>query len=630
MDKAGTAKRTPDGSLWKAAAGLAFVLVTGGSALTELVAGCSSSSVQTGQSVGDGGGGVPDAEGDTTGGPSDATTPAKPDAITPDGAAAESSTPPSGDAALDSGQEESAPPPPTGPVYTFGSAVNPGSCLDVLGGAAADGTRIDEYTCNTTSAQSFMVVDAGSGTVKLVNASSKSCVDILGAGTGNGAEVELHGCDASPGQIFKLAPAGNGFVNIVNPASNRCLEVTGGNPANLTNVQLYDCSVGAAAMWMPAPVGRGYTATCALAQLQAGRVLAANCLNASQALGATTLDLSSCLTNTNGTLAWQNNGGFAASCSACQLTGGAQLTCQCNNVSAQAVSTSMDLSANINNCNGVLTCGTCGSGITSTGPTLFAGLYCADGNDCYTFTGKSSIANLKESGWNVLFVFAFSVQSNGDITAGSRTIVQNGNYVGDPSWSSNVTALKTFPTTVTRYEVTIGGWGNGSYDAIKSLVASEGTGPTSTLYRNFQALKAAVPGIDAINDDDELTYDIGSSTAFGQMVNALGMKLTTVPYQNQSFWVQLKNNLGTGNDIVYLQVYQGGAGNDPGQWNSAFGNGFHVVPGQESNTQSASQWATWASADGAKGGFYYPDVVWVPGANWGVNYMSSAMGLPPF
>jgi hypothetical protein len=557
------------------------------------------------------------------GAPSDAVT-----EETPDGGVFDGTSGPDDDASMDSGRD-AGPPPLTGPIYTFGSAVDPGSCLDVLGNGSADGTPIDQYTCNASPAQSLMVVDAGNGNVKLVSASSKKCIDLSGGGTANGTKVQLYMCNGSPGQTFKLQQASGGFVNIVNPVSGRCLEVTDGNPANLTNVQLYDCNVGAPALWQAAPVGAGYTSSCALAQLQAGQVLAANCVNSSQALVPSTLDLSSCLTNSNGTLGWQNNGGFAGSCSSCQLTGGSQLSCQCNNVSAQGVSTSIDLTANINNCDGVLTCGACGSGTTSTGPTVFAGLYCADGNDCYGFSGQSSIANLKESGWNVLFVFAFSIQSNGDITAGSTPVVQNGVYVGDPNWGSNVAALKTFPTTVTRYEVTIGGWGNGSYDAVKSLIASEGTGSGSTLYRNFQALKAAVPGIDAINDDDEQTYDVGSSTAFGQMINSLGMKFTLVPYQNQGFWVQLKSNLGDACDIVYLQVYQGGAGNDPGQWNSAFGGGFRVVPGQESNTQNASQWATWASADGAIGGFYYPDLTWVPGANWGINYMANAMGLPP-
>ena len=186
------------------------------------------------------------------------------------------------------------------------------------------------------------------------------------------------------------------------------------------------------------------------------------------------------------------------------------------------------------------------------------------------------------------------------------------------------------PTTVTRYEVSVGGYGSSSYANVQSLVGSQGsTGSGSILYQNFQALKSAVPGIDAINDDDEETYDVASSTAFGQMIIGLGMKYTLVPYQNQGFWVQLKNNLGAGCDMVYLQCYEGGAGNDPGNWDSAFGSGFHVVPGQESNTQSAASWSSWATSDGITGGFYYPDVVWVPGANWGILYMADALGLPP-
>ena len=113
------------------------------------------------------------------------------------------------------------------------------------------------------------------------------------------------------------------------------------------------------------------------------------------------------------------------------------------------------------------------------------------------------------------------------------------------------------------------------------------------------------------------------------MIIGLGMKYTLVPYQNQGFWVQLKNNLGAGCDIVYLQCYEGGAGNDPANWDDAFGNGFHVVPGQESNTQSAATWTSWAANEGITSGFYYPDVVWVPGANWGILYMADALGLPP-
>jgi hypothetical protein len=269
------------------------------------------------------------------------------------------------------------------------------------------------------------------------------------------------------------------------------------------------------------------------------------------------------------------------------------------------------------------------SGAASTsGLTAFTAVYGADGNDFYRFTGASSVASLKTSGWNTLFLFAASVQANGDIVAGGSTLASNGVYLGDPNWRGNIAALKSPPTTVYRYEVTVGGWGDRSYDNIKALVGAQGTGPGSILYRNFQALKNAVPGIDAINDDDEQTYDISSSTAFGRMLNGLDMKLTQAPYLNQSFWVQLKNNLGAGCDVVYLQCYQGGAGNDPGQWDAAYGNGFHVVPGQESNDASRARWAQWRSTAQVTGGFYYPDVTWTSGTNWGPSDITVGLGLP--
>ena len=244
----------------------------------------------------------------------------------------------------------------------------------------------------------------------------------------------------------------------------------------------------------------------------------------------------------------------------------------------------------------------------------YTAIYASDGNDGYGFTGCFTVSNLKTSCWNGIIMFAASVQTNGDITAGGATLVHNGVYMGDPNWGANVTNLKTPPTSVTRYELCVGGWGDGSWGNMESIVNSQGA--YGTLRTNFLALKTACPGLDAINDDDEGNYDINSSTTIGQMLGSIGLKMTQVPYTNQSFWVQLKNNLGSICDIVYLQCYQGGAGNDPGQWDSAYGGGFHVVPGEETNYASQSQFTAWASADGITGGFFWPDWYWCPGTNW--------------
>lgn len=260
----------------------------------------------------------------------------------------------------------------------------------------------------------------------------------------------------------------------------------------------------------------------------------------------------------------------------------------------------------------------------------YTALYGADGNDFYQFSGSSAVSGLKSSGWNGLIMFAVSVQSNGDITYGGATLATGGSYVGSSSWGSNIAALKSPPTTVYRYEVCIGGWGDASFTNIKNLIASQGTGSGSILYRNFQALKNAAPGIDAIDFDDEQTYDVGSATSFGQLLNNLGYKVSLAPYTNQSYWTQLKSNLGSGCDIVYLQCYSGGAGNDPGNWDNAFGNGFRVMPGIESNDHAngPTDWWSWAVNDHSTGGFYWPDVAWGPGSNWGATEILQGIGIP--
>ncbi|HEX7655050.1 MAG TPA: LamG-like jellyroll fold domain-containing protein, partial [Verrucomicrobiae bacterium] len=233
--------------------------------------------------------------------------------------------------------------------------------------------------------------------------------------------------------------------------------------------------------------------------------------------------------------------------------------------------------------------------------------YGADGNDYFQFT-TPSLAYAKASGFTTLITFAMHVDADGTLEIGGGPVCQNGVYVGPANWGKLITDLKSAPTTVNRYEVCIGGWLDTSYDNIKTLIQAQGAGPGSILYRNFQALKAAVPGIDAINDDDEKTYDPASTLGLANLLGGLGFRFTLAPYTQQAFWVTV-NTGATNCDAIYLQCYAGGAGNDPAQWNAAFGPGVKVIPGQESNTANPAQFRTWYQSTGAPGGFYYPDVV---------------------
>mgnify|MGYP006188411517 FL=1 len=227
----------------------------------------------------------------------------------------------------------------------------------------------------------------------------------------------------------------------------------------------------------------------------------------------------------------------------------------------------------------------------------------------------ASINELKNSGFTYVVVWTIHIDQNGNFNFnGEFPLVSNGSYIGGsthPNFAGDIAALKQGSTTINRVEFSLSAWGSGTFDNIRNLVNAQGTGPTSILYRNFQALRNAIPAIDAINFDDESTYDVNTATPFAVMLADLGYKVTLVPYTNQSFWTTLANNVNSQRpgtiDRVDLQVYAGGGGNNPCNWN--FGS-IRVHPGLWSNERSPTdvqnQLNTWNNqCANVQGGFMW-------------------------
>ncbi|HMJ54859.1 MAG TPA: hypothetical protein VK540_22415 [Polyangiaceae bacterium] len=190
---------------------------------------------------------------------------------------------------------------------------------------------------------------------------------------------------------------------------------------------------------------------------------------------------------------------------------------------------------------------------------------------------------MRASGFSTMVLWSIHVRTNGDLVLNDVPLFANGIYVGsDAAWPAKVATLKTAPTSVTRVEFSVGAGGTTDFESIESLIGSQGTGPTSILYRNFNALKAAIPITDAINFDDESNYDVASTVAFSVMLGDLGYKVTLCPYTNSTFWTSVFNQTNTQRpglvDRVLLQVYAGGASNNPVTWSGYFG-GLQVEAG---------------------------------------------------
>ncbi|MBA3915948.1 MAG: hypothetical protein H0X25_19270 [Acidobacteriales bacterium] len=247
---------------------------------------------------------------------------------------------------------------------------------------------------------------------------------------------------------------------------------------------------------------------------------------------------------------------------------------------------------------------------TSLAQAGFTGIF--GGGPLY-INAANNINELKSSGFTEVIVWSVEVKSNGDLNLnGEFPLTSNGVYIGDqthPDFASNMALLKT--GTVKRITFSIGSSNFGDWQDIKSLVNSQGTGTDSILYKDFAALKAAIPSLDAIDFDDENSFDTSSTVAFGVMLGNLGYKVNPDAFSDSSYWTNVVSQINTqlpGTvDGVHLQAYAGGSGNNPCVgWN--FG-AVPVWPGLWDRDDTPSQVQTimsgWNSQCGINGGFMW-------------------------
>lgn len=124
------------------------------------------------------------------------------------------------------------PPPPTGSTGQITGLG--GKCVDVASASSANGTAVQMYDCNGTTAQQWTV-----GSDNTVRSLGK-CMDLTAAGTANGTKVQLYDCNGTGAQVWQR---GSGDT-LVNPVSGKCLDVTDKSTANGARLQIWTCAGG--------------------------------------------------------------------------------------------------------------------------------------------------------------------------------------------------------------------------------------------------------------------------------------------------------------------------------------------------------------------------------------------------
>ncbi|GAA2332456.1 ricin-type beta-trefoil lectin domain protein [Dactylosporangium salmoneum] len=147
-----------------------------------------------------------------------------------------------------------------------------GLCLDVRGGASADGTALQVYGCNHSTAQTFAYgsdntvrvlgkcLTAGAGvTISTCSGaatqqwthqsngalvSGGQCLDVPNSNTTPGAvQLQMYACNGTGAQTWKLPPG-----QLTGPGG-LCADVANGSPASGTAVQLWGCNGTDAQRW---------------------------------------------------------------------------------------------------------------------------------------------------------------------------------------------------------------------------------------------------------------------------------------------------------------------------------------------------------------------------------------------
>ena len=121
---------------------------------------------------------------------------------------------------------------------------NSGKCVDAAAAATANGTAVQQYTCNGTGAQQWQLrTAADSGYYVIVNSNgAQPAIDVAGPSTSNGALIHLWSDGGWSSQEWQPVQEGSGDYHFVNHYSGLCLDTPAASTADGVQLQQYTCN----------------------------------------------------------------------------------------------------------------------------------------------------------------------------------------------------------------------------------------------------------------------------------------------------------------------------------------------------------------------------------------------------
>lgn len=118
-----------------------------------------------------------------------------------------------------------------------------GKCIDARAAASANGTVVQQYSCNGSAAQQFQFQPTADGFTRVnSNLNPAQVVDVTGISTAENAGVQLWSYAGGANQQWQPVSEGSGYYHFVNKNSTKCLTVPGGSTADSVQLAQTTCS----------------------------------------------------------------------------------------------------------------------------------------------------------------------------------------------------------------------------------------------------------------------------------------------------------------------------------------------------------------------------------------------------
>ena len=142
-------------------------------------------------------------------------------------------------------------PPPDGTIdpaawYAVSNKAS-GKCVDARAAASANGTVIQQYTCNGTTAQQYQFAPTSGGYDRINNRTNPAqVIDVTDVSTADNAGLQLWSYSGGNNQQWQPVSEGGGYYHFIARHSGKCLTVPGASTADSVQLVQATCNGGAA------------------------------------------------------------------------------------------------------------------------------------------------------------------------------------------------------------------------------------------------------------------------------------------------------------------------------------------------------------------------------------------------